>query len=59
MDGMTVLLVMEVRQTSLVVTQRTRADEIKADFNSSHLWPKVQVLSLPVNMRVHLNGSGS
>ncbi|XP_029431432.1 uncharacterized protein LOC115075280 [Rhinatrema bivittatum] len=53
---LTVLLTGDFRQTLPVVLQGTCADEVKASFKSSYLWPKVKVLSLRVNMRVHLTG---
>ena len=56
MGGMTVLLAGDFRQTLPVVPRGTRADEVKACLKSSYLWPKIQVLSLRVNMRVHLKG---
>ena len=56
MGGITVLLAGDFRQTLPVVPRGTRADEVKACLKSSYLWPKVQVRSLRVNMRVHLKG---
>lgn len=37
----------------LVIYRGTRADA----FSPSHLWPNIQVQSLPVNIRVHLKGN--
>lgn len=54
MGGVTVLMAGDFRQTLPVVPRGTRADEVKACIKSSILWPKVQVLSLKINMRVHL-----
>lgn len=54
MGGVTVLLAGDFRQTLPVVPRGTRADEVKACFKSSILWPNVKILSLRVNMRVHL-----
>lgn len=48
------LMAGDFRQTLPVVPRGTRADEVKACIKSSILWPKVQVLSLKINMRVHL-----
>lgn len=44
----------DFRQTLPVLTQGTRADEVKACIKSSFLWPLIQILSLHKNMRVHL-----
>lgn len=54
MDGMTVLLAGDFRQTLLVVPRGTRADEARTCFKSSYLWSKILVKSLRVNMRVYL-----
>ncbi|XP_029442955.1 uncharacterized protein LOC115083287 [Rhinatrema bivittatum] len=56
MGGLTVLLAGDFRQSLPVVPRGTHADEVKASFKSSYLWPTVKVLSLRVNMRVHLTG---
>lgn len=56
MGGVTVLLAGDFRQTLPVIPRGTRADEIKACLKSSFLWPKIKILSLRVNMRVHLKG---
>lgn len=56
MGGMTILLARDFRQTLPVVPRGTRADEVRACVKSSYLWPKVQVLALRINMRVHLIG---
>ncbi|XP_044587129.1 uncharacterized protein LOC123266761 [Cotesia glomerata] len=54
MSGITVVLAGDFRQTLPVVPQGTRADEVKACRKSSVLWPHVNVLSLKINMRVHM-----
>ncbi|XP_053595510.1 uncharacterized protein LOC128667831 [Microplitis demolitor] len=54
MGGITVVLAGDFRQTLPVVPRGTRADEVKACLKSSVLWPHVNVLSLKINMRVHL-----
>ncbi|XP_044578499.1 uncharacterized protein LOC123261058 [Cotesia glomerata] len=54
MGGVIVLLAGDFRQTLPVVPRGTRADEVKASIKSSILWPSVKVLSLTINMRVHL-----
>ncbi|XP_060874712.1 ATP-dependent DNA helicase pif1-like [Metopolophium dirhodum] len=56
MGGMTVLVAGDFRQTLPVVPRGTRADEVRACLKSSYLWPKIQVKSLRVNMRVYLRG---
>lgn len=56
MVGMTVLLAGDFRQTLTVVPRGTQADEVKACLKSSYLWPKIQVQSLRVNLRVYLKG---
>lgn len=53
---MTVLTVEDFRQMSHVDPRVTRADKVKVCLKSSHLWPKVHLRSLLVNMRVHLKG---
>ncbi|KAI8430432.1 hypothetical protein MSG28_000709 [Choristoneura fumiferana] len=59
MGGMTVLLAGDFRQTLPVVPKGTRADEIKACLKKSTLWPRVKILKLCKNMRVHLKGEVS
>ncbi|XP_074109302.1 uncharacterized protein LOC141534058 [Cotesia typhae] len=54
MGGITVMLAGDFRQTLPIVPRGTRADEVKACIKSSILWPSVKVLSLTINMRVHL-----
>lgn len=54
MGGVIVLLTGDFRQTLPVVPRGTRADEVKACIKSSILWPSVKVLTLTINMRVHL-----
>lgn len=54
--GVTLLMCGDFRQTLPVIPKSTRADELKACIKSSHLWPKVQRLTLQTNMRVHLHG---
>uniref|UniRef100_A0A8D9B6G9 ATP-dependent DNA helicase n=1 Tax=Cacopsylla melanoneura TaxID=428564 RepID=A0A8D9B6G9_9HEMI len=54
MGGITVLLSGDFRQILPVVPRGTRADEVKACLKSSVLWPRITVLSLKLNMRVHL-----
>ncbi|XP_044590563.1 ATP-dependent DNA helicase pif1-like [Cotesia glomerata] len=54
MGGVVVLLAGDFRQTLPVAPRGTRADEIQACIKSSFLWPSVKVLSLTINMRVHL-----
>lgn len=54
MGGVTVLLAGDFRQTLPVISRGTRADEVKACLKSSVLWPKINMLSLKVNMRVYL-----
>lgn len=53
---MTVLLAGDFKQTLPVVPRGTRADKVRACLKSSNLWPKIQVKSLRVNMRVYLKG---
>ncbi|XP_046681426.1 uncharacterized protein LOC124368195 [Homalodisca vitripennis] len=57
MGGVTLLMAGDFRQTLPVVPRGTRADEVKTCVKRSVLWPKVQVCSLKINMRVHLKGS--
>ncbi|GFU27610.1 ATP-dependent DNA helicase [Trichonephila clavipes] len=54
MGGLTVLLSGDFRQTLPVVLRGTRADIIKACLKTSFLWPHIKVVSLRINMRVHL-----
>ncbi|XP_074099025.1 ATP-dependent DNA helicase pif1-like [Cotesia typhae] len=54
MGGVIVLLAGDFRQTLPVVPRGTRTDEVKACIKSSILWPSVKVISLTINMRVHL-----
>ncbi|XP_074115105.1 uncharacterized protein LOC141537825 [Cotesia typhae] len=54
MGGVIVFLAGDFRQTLPVVQRGTRANEVKACLKSSILWPSVKILSLSINMRVHL-----
>ncbi|GFR27954.1 ATP-dependent DNA helicase [Trichonephila clavata] len=54
MGELTVLLSGDFRQTLPVVLRGTRADIVKACLKTSFLWPHINVLSLRINMRVHL-----
>uniref|UniRef100_A0A2S2QXL1 ATP-dependent DNA helicase n=1 Tax=Sipha flava TaxID=143950 RepID=A0A2S2QXL1_9HEMI len=54
MDGVTVLLAGDFRQTLPVVPKGTRTDEVKSCLKRSTLWPKINILKLSKNMRVHL-----
>ncbi|XP_025421174.1 uncharacterized protein LOC112691234 [Sipha flava] len=54
MDGVTVLLARDFRQTLPVVPKGTRTDEVKSCLKRSTLWPKINILKLSKNMRVHL-----
>ncbi|GFR22424.1 ATP-dependent DNA helicase [Trichonephila clavata] len=54
MGGLTVLLSGPFRQTLPVVLRETRADIVKACLKTSFLWPHINVLSLKINMRIHL-----
>jgi len=54
MGGVTVLLAGDFRQTLPVVPKGTRADEVKSCLKRSTLWPKINILKLSKNMRVHL-----
>ncbi|CAH1102748.1 unnamed protein product [Psylliodes chrysocephalus] len=54
MGKITVLLAGDFRQSLPVVPRGTRADEVKACLKPSILWPHISVLSLRLNMRVHL-----
>ncbi|GFW00167.1 ATP-dependent DNA helicase [Trichonephila clavipes] len=54
MGGLTVLLSGDFRQTLPVVLRGTRADIVKACLKTSFLWPHIKVVSLKINMRVHL-----
>ncbi|XP_064647485.1 uncharacterized protein LOC135500168 [Lineus longissimus] len=55
MEGVTVLLAGDFRQTLPIVRRGTRADEVKASIKSSHLWKHVETMTLKTNMRVHLH----
>ncbi|GFW67307.1 ATP-dependent DNA helicase [Trichonephila clavipes] len=54
MGGLTVLLSGDFRQTLPVVLRGTRADIVKTCLKTSFLWPHIKVVSLKINMRVHL-----
>ncbi|XP_025408974.1 uncharacterized protein LOC112682560 [Sipha flava] len=54
MGGVTVLLAGDFRQTLPVVPKGTRTDEVKSCLKRSTLWPKINILKLSKNMRVHL-----
>ncbi|GFY06969.1 ATP-dependent DNA helicase [Trichonephila clavipes] len=54
MGGLTVLLSGDFRQTLPVVLRGTRADIVKACLKTSFLWPHIKVVSLKINIRVHL-----
>ncbi|GFV78837.1 ATP-dependent DNA helicase [Trichonephila clavipes] len=54
MGGLTVLLSGDFRQTLPVVFRGTRADIVKACVKTPFLWPHIKVVSLKINMRVHL-----
>ncbi|XP_029342279.1 uncharacterized protein LOC115033590 [Acyrthosiphon pisum] len=53
-DGVTVLLAGDFKQTLPVVPKGTRTDEVKSCLKRSTLWPKINILKLSKNMRVHL-----
>ncbi|GFY09306.1 ATP-dependent DNA helicase [Trichonephila clavipes] len=55
MGGIVVLLAGDFQQTIPVIHRGTPADEIHACIKSSHLWSRVEKLSLKTNMRVHLH----
>ncbi|KAL4153295.1 hypothetical protein QTP88_001128 [Uroleucon formosanum] len=54
MGGVTVLLAGDFRQTLPVVPKGTRTVEVKSCLKRSTLWPKINILKLSKNMRVHL-----
>jgi len=54
MGGVTVLLAGDFRQTLPVVPKGTRTDEVKSCLKRSTLWPKINILKLSKNMRLHL-----
>ncbi|GFT98707.1 ATP-dependent DNA helicase [Trichonephila clavipes] len=54
MGGLTVLLSGDFRQTLPVVLRGTRAFIVKACLKTSFLWPHIKVVSLRINMRVHI-----
>lgn len=54
MGGVTDLLAGDFSQALPVVKRGTRAGEVKACLKSSILWCNVKILSLRINMRVHL-----
>ncbi|GFV24685.1 ATP-dependent DNA helicase [Trichonephila clavipes] len=54
MGGLTVLLSGDLRRTFHVVLRGTRADIVKACLKTSFLWPHIKVVSLRINMRVHM-----
>ncbi|GFV81298.1 ATP-dependent DNA helicase [Trichonephila clavipes] len=54
MGGQTVLLSGDFRHTLPVVLRGTRADFVKACLKTSFLWPHIKVVSLRINMCVHL-----
>ncbi|GFV27686.1 ATP-dependent DNA helicase [Trichonephila clavipes] len=54
MGGLTVLLSGDFRQILPVVLRGTRADIVKACLKTSFLWHHIKVVSLRINMRVHL-----
>ena len=53
---MTVLLAGDFRQTLPVIPKGIPADELAACFKSSVLWQHIEVLTLSINMHVHLHG---
>lgn len=57
MGGITALVAEDFRQILLFVPRETRADEVRFCLNSSNLWPKIQVKTLRINMRVQLKGN--
>ncbi|GFR23837.1 ATP-dependent DNA helicase [Trichonephila clavata] len=57
MRGLTVLLSGDFRQTLPVVLRGTRADIVKVCLKTTFLWPHINVLSLRINMHVHLQQS--
>ncbi|GFT05676.1 ATP-dependent DNA helicase [Trichonephila clavipes] len=54
MGRLTVLLSGDFRQTLPVVLRGTRAYIFKTCLKTSFLWPHIKVVSLKINMRVHL-----
>ncbi|XP_050065737.1 uncharacterized protein LOC126554744 [Aphis gossypii] len=54
MGSVTVLLAEDFRQTLPVVPKGTRTNEVESCLKRSTLWPKINVLKLSKNMRVHL-----
>lgn len=57
MAGITTLFAGDFRQTLPVVTNGTRADEIRACIKSSNLWPFITPMYLSINMRVLRGGN--
>jgi len=57
MGGLTVVLAGDFRQTLPVIPQGTHADQIQACLKLSYLWTQIKLLSLRINMRVHLSGN--
>ncbi len=55
MGGVVLLLAGDFRQILPVIPRETPADELNACLKASYLWRHVQVVSLTINMRVHLN----
>ncbi|XP_052833426.1 uncharacterized protein LOC128251090 [Octopus bimaculoides] len=56
MDGVTLLMAGDFRQTLPVIPRGTRADELRACIRSSYIWQHVKQLTLTTNMRVHIRG---
>ena len=56
MEGGTVVLSGDFRQTLPVIPRGTKTDELKSCLKSSNLWKHVKVLGLSTNMRTHFHG---
>ncbi|GFX12247.1 ATP-dependent DNA helicase [Trichonephila clavipes] len=54
MDGATVVLAGDFRQTLSIVKRGTPADQINACLKNSYLWHHVEKFSLTTNMRSHI-----
>lgn len=54
--GLTVVFSGDFRQILPVVERGTRADEVNACLQKSHIWTKIRRLRLTQNMRVALGG---
>jgi hypothetical protein len=59
LEGVTLLLSDDFRQTLLIIPRGTPADELAACLKSSFLWQHVQRLQLSTNIRVQLYGDAA